>query len=112
MVRKSTHLQVIPQQNTQNAGNLPLQTCEKNQWTFFVVRYITLSPAIILSTQVPLQKFLFLLVCNSLVCISGSESDTILAGIKQGLVGQLCSVFYLFASLTSNSYWTLCPIGP
>ena len=37
MIRKSTHLQVIPQKSTQNAGNLPFQTCKKNQWTFFVV---------------------------------------------------------------------------
>ena len=36
---KSTHLQVIPQKATQNAANLPLQACDKNQWTFFVVRH-------------------------------------------------------------------------
>ena len=27
------HLQVIPQQSTQNTANLPLQTYEKKQWT-------------------------------------------------------------------------------
>ena len=38
MVGISTHLQVIPQKkNTYNAANLPLQTCGKNQWIFFVV---------------------------------------------------------------------------
>ena len=34
MLGKSTHLAVIPQQSTQNTANLPLQTYEKNQWTF------------------------------------------------------------------------------
>ena len=34
MVGKSAHLQVIPRKGTQNAANLPLQTCDKNQWTF------------------------------------------------------------------------------
>ena len=38
MVGKSTRLQVIPQQSTQNTANLPLQTYEKNQGTFFVVQ--------------------------------------------------------------------------
>ena len=36
MVGKSTHLQVIPRQSTQNTANLPLQTYEKNQWTFLL----------------------------------------------------------------------------
>ena len=39
MVGKSTHLQVIPQQSTQNTANLPLQTYEKNQLTFFIVQH-------------------------------------------------------------------------
>ena len=39
MVGKDTNLQVILQQSTQNTTNLPLQTCEKNQWTFFVVKH-------------------------------------------------------------------------
>ena len=39
MVGKSTHLQVISQQSTQNTANLPLQSYEKNQWTFFVVQH-------------------------------------------------------------------------
>ena len=34
MVGKSTHLQVISQQSTQNTANLPLHTYEKNQRTF------------------------------------------------------------------------------
>ena len=34
MVEKSTRLQVIPLQSTQNTANLPSQTYEKNQWTF------------------------------------------------------------------------------
>ena len=38
MVGKSTLLQVTPQKSTQNAANLQLQTCEKNQWSFLVVR--------------------------------------------------------------------------
>ena len=37
MVEKSTHLQVIPQKSTQNAASLPLQTCEKNQWSFLLL---------------------------------------------------------------------------
>ena len=37
MVGKRTHLHDIPQKSTQNAANLPLQTHDKNQWTFFVV---------------------------------------------------------------------------
>ena len=36
MVGKSTHLQVISQKRTQNAANLPLQTCDKKQWTFLL----------------------------------------------------------------------------
>ena len=36
MVGKSTHLQVISQQSTHNTANLPLQTYEKNQWTFLL----------------------------------------------------------------------------
>ena len=39
MVGKRTHLQVIPQQSTQNTANLPLQTYATNQWTIFVVRH-------------------------------------------------------------------------
>ena len=36
MVGKSARLQVIPQRSTQSTTNLPLQTCKKNQQTFFV----------------------------------------------------------------------------
>ena len=36
MLGKITHLQVIPQQSTQNTANLPLQTYEKDQQIFFV----------------------------------------------------------------------------
>ena len=36
MLGKSTHLQVIPQQSTQNTANLPLQTFENNQRTFLL----------------------------------------------------------------------------
>ena len=36
MLGKSTHLQVIALQSSQKAGNLPLQTCEENQWTFLL----------------------------------------------------------------------------
>ena len=36
MVGKSPHLQVISQKRTQNAANLPLQACNKNQWTFLL----------------------------------------------------------------------------
>ena len=36
MLGKSTHLQVIPKQSTQNTANLPLQTYKKNQWTFLL----------------------------------------------------------------------------
>ena len=35
-VQKSTHLQVIPQQSTQNTARLPLQTCEKSQQSFLL----------------------------------------------------------------------------
>ena len=38
MVGKSAHLQVIPQQSTQNTANLPLQTRDKNQGTFFITQ--------------------------------------------------------------------------
>ena len=31
-----THLQVIPQPSTKNTANFPLQTYEKNQWTFLL----------------------------------------------------------------------------
>ena len=37
--KKSAHLQVIPQQSTQNTANLPLQTYDKNHWTFFIVQH-------------------------------------------------------------------------
>ena len=36
MVGKSTYLQVIPQQSTQNTADFPLQTYEKNQCTFLL----------------------------------------------------------------------------
>ena len=36
MLGKSTHLQVIALQSSQKAGNLRLQTCEENQWTFLL----------------------------------------------------------------------------
>ena len=36
MIEKSTYLQVISQKSTENAANLPLQTCDKNQWTFLL----------------------------------------------------------------------------
>ena len=36
MVGKSTHLQVIPQQSTQNTANLPLQTYEKTSELFLL----------------------------------------------------------------------------
>ena len=39
MLEKSAHLQVIPQQSTQNTANLALQAYEKNQWTFFIVQH-------------------------------------------------------------------------
>ena len=50
MLGKSTQLQVIPQQSTQNAANLPLKTCDKSQWTFlyYTTRASTLALAIIL----------------------------------------------------------------
>ena len=35
----SSHLQVIPQQSTQNTANLPLQTYEENQPAFFFVQH-------------------------------------------------------------------------
>ena len=34
MLGQSTQLQVILQQSAKNTASLPLQTCEKNQWTF------------------------------------------------------------------------------
>ena len=36
MSGKITHLQIIPQKSTQNTANLPLQTCDKNQWAFLL----------------------------------------------------------------------------
>ena len=62
MVEKSTHLQVIPQQSTQNTANLPLQTYEKNKFFYCSTRIWTLVSAITLLTQVPLQKFPFLFI--------------------------------------------------
>ena len=61
---KSVRLPVIAQQSTQNTANLPLQTYEKNRWTFFCLstRASTLVSAITLLTQVPLQKFPFLFI--------------------------------------------------
>ena len=38
---KSTHQHVVPQQSTQNATNLWLQTCEKNQWTFLLILHFS-----------------------------------------------------------------------
>ena len=56
---KCTHLQVIPQQSTQSAANLPLQICKKNQWNFFCMTLVsTLAIAIMLPTLVSLP-FLF-----------------------------------------------------
>ena len=36
MVGKSAHVQIIPQKGTQNAAKLPLEACDKNQWTFLL----------------------------------------------------------------------------
>ena len=36
MVWRNTHLQVIRQKSTQHPANLPLQTCDKNQWAFLL----------------------------------------------------------------------------
>ena len=36
MLEKSAHLPIIRQKNTQNTATLPLQTCDKNQWTFLL----------------------------------------------------------------------------
>ena len=51
---KGAHLQVIPQQSTQNITNLRLQTYEKNQWTFFndTARASTFAPAVILTWDI------------------------------------------------------------
>ena len=56
MLGKSTHLAIIPQQSAKNAANLPLHTYEKKV-DFFCCT--TQASAIILLTQVPLQKFPF-----------------------------------------------------
>ena len=74
MLGKSTHLQVIPQQSTQNTANLPLQTCKKTSEHFFYcsTRASALVSAIILSTQVPLQKFpiLFIIIILIWSCLT------------------------------------------
>ena len=55
MLGKSTHLQVIPQQSTQNTANLSLQTCEQNQWTFFI--YPTFLSSFV-KVSVPVQSII------------------------------------------------------
>ena len=88
MVGKSTHLQVIPQQSAQNAAHLPLQTCDKNQWTFLLynmgVGFDFANLGFFAKVSVPLQ---FIIPCyfqgilvslpvkkyNSLVIAMGSE---------------------------------------
>ena len=52
MLGKMIHLQVIPQQSTQNATNLRLQTNKKKWLAFFndTAQATTLAPAIILPT--------------------------------------------------------------
>ena len=64
MQEKSAHLQVISQQSTKNAANLPLQTCEEYQRTIFpcMTRVTTLAPAINLLCK----KFSFCSSNNSL----------------------------------------------
>ena len=69
MVRKSTHLQVIPQQSTEKGRKFATTDVREKPVDFFCCATwaLTLSPAIILSTQAPLQKFPFMLVWNSLL---------------------------------------------
>ena len=60
MLGKIIHLQVIPQQSTQMKGIWGYRHTRKPVNLFTdVARAPTLSPAIILQTQVPLQKFPF-----------------------------------------------------
>ena len=108
---KSAHLQIIPQQSTQNTANLLLQTYEKNQWTFFCcsTRASTLVFAITLLTQVLVQKFLFLFI--SIIPWSSQincyfETQTIL----YILLAEHCSIgkFYIFRHLVRQSMsWLL-----
>ena len=61
MLVKKHPFTCCPAAKHENAENLALQTYEKNQWTFYITaRALTLAPAIILLTQVPLQKCPFL----------------------------------------------------
>ena len=83
MVGKSTHLQIIPQKSTQNAANLPLQTCDKNQWTFLVYntgvgfnsRDNFANSCSFAKVSVPLQS---IIPCLYVVC---SESCILLASL-------------------------------
>ena len=76
MLGKSTHLQVIPQQSTQNTANLPLQTYEKNQRTFFMfntgvgfsLRNNFANSGSFAKVSVPVHN------CNSLPALNDSES--------------------------------------
>ena len=62
ILAKGTHLQVIPQQSTKTA-NLRLRTYENTSGRLYrTARASTLARAIILLTQVPLQKFPFLFI--------------------------------------------------
>ena len=56
MVGNSIRLQVIPQQSTQNAANLPLQTCEKNRRTFFAVQQNFASLGSFVKAPVPVES--------------------------------------------------------
>ena len=60
MLEKNHPFASYPTAKYPNAANSRLQTYDKNQWTFLITRHTTLALAIIFKTQVPLQKFPFL----------------------------------------------------
>ena len=82
MVGKSTHLHVISQQSTQNIANFSItDILEKTCELFYCsTRTSTLVSAIILLTQVTLQKFPFLFIsiilCFSTVARQGQTRAT------------------------------------
>ena len=109
MLGKSTHLAVIPQQSTQNTANLPFTDIREKPVNFFynAARASTWALAIILTIQVPSQKFPFLFI-STIPCSSVSYfRSCLLINILERQVqihnifsDNFCPIFYLYLSLT------------
>ena len=91
MPGKSTHLQVIPQQNTQKHSKFAIRDMREKSVDFFLftTQASILALAIILLTQVPLQKFPFLFSLNSSVYILSRRARVACSALISSVSKQL-----------------------